>query len=61
MKKESMHHCFFIFLREAADWKQGRISGGWLGDGRGGSQFQGLGCTSARKLRDALIQKLGAT
>lgn len=21
----------FIFLREAADWKQGRISGGWLG------------------------------
>lgn len=35
MKEESMHGCCFIFLRGAADWKQGRISGGWLGDGGG--------------------------
>lgn len=31
-----MHGSFFIFLRRAADWEQGGISGGWLGDRRVG-------------------------
>lgn len=64
MKEESMLGCCFIFSRGAADWKQGRISGGWLRGGGGGGlaqgwKFLGLGCATVWNPKDSPPRKFG--